>query len=227
MKSLSFLVLFVLLGIIQGCWGDSKKEVSVTGTGTLSISADFIKVFFSVERMCKSAVEAQQNSSKAVEDIIAFLQASNATDLHTRDVILHPVYNFDKQGAPTLEGYVSIFEMSFMGKKEKAGELIDGIVQKGATRINGAILEAQSQVKAAAEMECLSMATSVAMERARVAVVPLGMCIDDVVRIREPQIRWFDSKTEVGGTGNSIVGSTLNIHATVSLDAHFSVHCHN
>jgi len=227
MKPISFFVLFfILLGIIQGCWGDSRK-VSVTGTGIISITADSMEVFFSVERICESALEAQQNSSKAAEDIIDFLQHSNVTDLHTRDVILHPVYSYDKKSTPTLEGYLSRYEMSFIGPKEKAGELMDGIVSKGATRIHGARLEAHPRVKAMAEMECLSVAASTAVDRARAAVSSLGMCIEEVVRIREPQVVWVDSKTEFHGTRSPIVGSTLNIHATVSLDAHFSHHCHD
>lgn len=124
-------------------------SISVTGDGEATAIPDVGQFSFSVAADAPTAAEAQEKSGTKINDILAYLkeQGVEEKDVKTRDYYLNPRYKYESTGClggwcPPGEQIADGFDVSQtvevkVRDTSKAGALIAGVGEKGATNMSG------------------------------------------------------------------------------------------
>lgn len=166
-------------------------NISVTGEGEVAAVPNVGQFSFSVMAEGATAGEAQAMSGTKINDIIAYLkeQGVEEKDIKTRDYYLNPRYRYEERACtfnsycPPGEQIEDGFDVSQsievkVRDTAKAGALVAGVGEKGATNISGLnfIVDDLSVVKA----EARSKAVADAKAKAEKLAEDLGV---DIVRM--------------------------------------------
>ena len=124
-------------------------NISVNGEGEATAIPDVGQFSFTVAADAGTAAEAQELSGTKVNDILAYLkeQGIEEKDVKTRDYNLNPRYRYENTGCmggwcPPGEQIADGFDVSQTVEVKvrdtaKAGSLIAGVGEKGATNMSG------------------------------------------------------------------------------------------
>ena len=151
---LSLLALFLLAKTIAEVkeWPYIGKDVPTQSTITVSGKGEVLEIpdiatfSFGVTEESFDVAKAQEDSAKAVNAIISFLEENGVEkrDIKTSGYNIYPRYEYEKYGYPvppgkqTLGAYVVTQSISVKVRKiAEAGKLISGIGERGATEISG------------------------------------------------------------------------------------------
>lgn len=123
-----------------------------------------------------TAVAAMRQNAAEMSKVIARLKALgvDAKDIQTSGISLNPRYNYDRQNnnLPEFLGYDASNQVTVtLRKLDKVGEVLDSLVEAGATNLNGPnfTLEDDAAAKALARKTAFARAQSQAGEYAAMA----------------------------------------------------------
>lgn len=146
-------------------------NISVTGEGEVTAIPDVGQFSFSVMAEGKTASEAQEASGTKINDIIAYLkeQGVEEKDIKTSGYYLSPRYRYEERVCtfgsycPPGEQVQDGFDVSQtidvkVRDTAKAGALIAGVGEKGATNLSGLnfIVDDTAEVKAEARTKAVA-----------------------------------------------------------------------
>jgi uncharacterized protein len=164
-------------------------SITVDGKGEVFATPDVATFTFSVMSKEDDAVAAQENSSKIMDGIVAYLEEKGVDkkDIKTTSYYMNPRYEYPQvapctqwscppQGEPTIVGYEVNQSVDVKVRKtEDAGMLIAGVGEKGASNVGGlsfTIDDEESLMEEAREL-----AISDAKEKAEALAKKLGVRI--------------------------------------------------
>ncbi|WP_439883435.1 SIMPL domain-containing protein [Pontibacter sp. MBLB2868] len=114
--------------------------VNVTGVGEVKVKPTEVVVNLGVETREKTLEAARTETDKKAAAIINYLkkQGVDARDIQTSYVTLRPVYSGGEYGKTSPDFYMAMKTMTVVVKKlNKYDEIISGLYQVGANRIDG------------------------------------------------------------------------------------------
>ncbi|NJL89243.1 MAG: SIMPL domain-containing protein [Coleofasciculaceae cyanobacterium SM2_1_6] len=159
------------------------RTLSVSGRGVETIAATIARVDLGVEFQGKNASEVQQEVASRSNAVVNLLRTQNVENLQTRGIRLEPVYNYanDRQ---ELIGYRGTNKLSFRVAPDRAGQIVDGAVQAGATRIEGINFTASDAAIDQAQQQALRLATQDAQKQADTVLSSLNLTRREIVNIQ-------------------------------------------
>jgi uncharacterized protein YggE len=171
----------------------SVPTVVTTGEAVLRRAPDRAFVVAAVESRARSPRDAQAQNAKAMASVqqrIADLGIAKEA-VRTTGYNIHQEFDF-VNGKRVPRGYVAYNGVEVrVDALERLGELLDAVVEAGATNISGVRFDLRD--RAGAEREALRQAVADARARAEAAAAGVGRAIDRVLRIddtrREPSPR--------------------------------------
>lgn len=152
-----FLGLFLLVQTVAGFQNLRYIGAGVPATNTINISGhgeavavpDIATFTFSVVSDKTTVADAQADATKKINDITAYLTASgiDKKDIQTTDYSVYPQYEYNQivciaypcpQGKQVLKGY-EVRQTTTVKVRDtaKAGNLLTGVGEKGATEVSG------------------------------------------------------------------------------------------
>lgn len=154
--------------------------VSVSGTGEVLAIPDIGQFSFSVEAKDEEAVTAQELSGTKINDIIAYLkeQGIEEKDIKTQNYNLYPQWRWETEicpagsycpGRQVQDGFLVTQTISVKVREtDKAGALIAGVGERGATNISNLnfTIDDLEMVKAEARAKAIADAKTKAAELA-------------------------------------------------------------
>ena len=153
-----------------------RNVLSVSGHETVRIPATRARLTVMIEGREKTSDAAQKNVAQQSTAVLEFLKRSRVDRLQAGALALNPIYEtkqFRSSGGDGqsigISGYLAQWTAAFEVDAERAGELADGTVQAGATRITSFEFTATEDALAAAQREALKAAALRAKEDARAA----------------------------------------------------------
>lgn len=216
--------------------------ISVTGEGEVLAVPDIGQFSFSVNAEGETASQAQEESGTKINDILAYLkeQGIEDKDIKTQGYNLYPRYRWEEQICPVgtiCRGGEQVqdgFEVSQtvsvkVRDTERAGELITGVGERGATnisRLNFTIddvdaLQAEARAKAIAD----------AQEKAAILTEQLGVRIIGIQyfnensgnysRMYESRAMSMDMASEEAGFGGAempVGEESTNVTVTIGYE---------
>ncbi|MEP0916778.1 SIMPL domain-containing protein [Leptolyngbya sp. DQ-M1] len=159
------------------------RTLTVTGRGFEDIQTTLAQVRLGVEVQGKTANEVQQEVARKSNAVVTFLRSRQVDKLETTGINLSPRYDYTNN-RQTLVGYTGSNNVSFRVPTERAGEIIDEAVKRGASRIDGVSFVASDEAITAAQKQALRKATQEAQAQADAVFSALNLTRKDIVNVQ-------------------------------------------
>ena len=160
--------------------GTEQKTISVSGTGTVSMSPDIGWFTASVVTQAGTAAQAEQQDNDAMSKVISALKNAGIADkdIQTVEFSLSPIYQDSKDPGkmPILVGYslrhsirVTVNDVSALGK------MLDLAISSGANDVSGVSFGLSDAKAQQAESQALDLAVKDANNRAKAIANAMGV----------------------------------------------------
>lgn len=161
----------------------SGPTISVTGAGKRSFPTSIAVIRLGVEANGTTAKEAQAMIAAKSVKLTAFLKAEKVDKLQTTGVSLSNDRNYLVRPSPVV-GYSGSNSVSFEVPVDRAGALLDGAVNNGASTISDVSFTATPEVNDDARKNALADATKAARAEAEVVAAALGRSVGDAKKVK-------------------------------------------
>lgn len=188
----------------------SPAEITVTGEGEVLAKPDIGQFSFAVFAEGEDADEAQSKSAESVNAILAYLEEEGVAekDIKTDNYSLNPKYRYEEQVCPAdsicppgervMDGFaVNQTVMVRVRDLEKAGSLISGVGERGATNVSS--LSFTIDDTDALQAEAREKAVADAKENAKVLADALGVRIVRMNGYQEEEGGYYPREYRLGG----------------------------
>ena len=142
----------------------------------IEVEPDMATISTGVQTDADTAVEALRRNSAEMERLVALIRALGipARDIQTASINLNPRYDYNNRGdqPPRFIGYQASNQVTVkLRDLDRVGEVLDAMVEAGATNINGPqfSIEDDEAAKARARSNALERGRAQAEEYARLA----------------------------------------------------------
>ena len=175
-------------GIVLQPSGSEQKTISVSGTGTISMSPDIGWFTASVVTQAATAAQAEQENNDAMSKVISALKNAGIAekDIQTVEFSLNPIYQDSKDPGkpPTLVGYsmtqsirVTVNDVTAVGK------MLDLAISNGANEMSGIYFGLSDAKTTQAQSQALDLAVKDASDKARTIASAMGVTITGPVSV--------------------------------------------
>lgn len=164
-----------------------EHTISVTGTGTVTLSPDIADLRLGVNVTATSVKAARATAADSMTKVIAALKGLGIADkdIQTSWVSLQPTYDYQAgTNPPHITGYQFSNSISVTIRDlDKVGDAIDGSLAAGATSLDGVTFRVADE--AAAEAQARQSAMTEAKAKAQTLATAAGVSITGVASISE------------------------------------------
>lgn len=179
-----------LLGFASGAQADddkSRRTVTVTASGSVTVEPDRARISSGVTAEGKTAREALTVNSAAMRKVIDELKGAgiDAKDIQTSQFRVEPRYTRPIEGqAPAIDGYTVSNEVQVLVRDlDKVGDIFDRLVTAGANRSAGLNFEV-SKAETLLD-DARKEAVANARRRAELFAAAAGASVGEVLTITE------------------------------------------
>lgn len=183
MKRIFALLIGIALLVSSGAFA---ATLDVTGSGTVMVDADVVKISLGVSLAGEDLAEIQMQMNETVENICSALkeQGVSENDISTNYFYITPEHNHSSfRGADhELTGYSVSNSLSIVTESiDTVGELIDAAFAAGANSFDSIDFSAKDNT--AAQNRALELAVQNAMEKAELIAAASGKQLGEIVLI--------------------------------------------
>jgi hypothetical protein len=203
------------------------KTLTVRGRGIVTIPTTLSQVRLAIEVQGKTPSSTQQDAAKKSSRVVEFLKTQQVSKLKTTGITLNPVYTYPNNARPQITGYTASNSVSFEVPNERAGKILDGAVQAGATRIDSVSFVAGDRAIANAQLQALKEATQDAQRQGDAVLSSLNLRRKEIIGIQIDSTsnpvpipmaaEAFDRKVAAAPT-TPVLGGEQQVEAAVTLD---------
>lgn len=178
--ALSLMLALALPGMAE----NADRKLTVSGSATVSIDADYATIEIGATTRGKSAIEAQKENDRIMQDVIAAVTALEikAEDIRTSMFSIYTDQGYDQQLPP----YVVSNTISITIKDiSKVSQVIDAASSKGANNVYSLFFQAGKNPEAT--RQAITLAVQDAQEKAAMLAEAAGITLGDIIEINLPQ----------------------------------------
>lgn len=199
--------------------------ITVTGSATVSLKADYAQVTVGVRTEAKTVEEASQQNSAAIHAVIAALKDAGVAeeDITTSNYSVSAVYDYSSfTSEQRLTGYAVSNQLTVIIRDmEHIGATLDKATAAGANSIYN--IEFLSTLSAEAQDEATVYAVQDAIRKAELLAKAAGLELGGITSIQESTSGWYtvarsyDSKLGAAETSNFILPDEASVSASVTM----------
>ena len=158
-----------------------EQYLTVTGSGTVIIMSEFVKVQAVVEKFATKAKRAQDGTSETVGAILQILrggqQGVTVSNITVTGASLEPFYNITSDTSQLL-GFFSRSVVAYTVDVDNAGDSLDQLIEAGVTRIDSVSSAPREELVRQAYSSALWKAIQDAKNQAALMARALEICLD-------------------------------------------------
>jgi len=176
-------ILFVLMIALLLSGMAFAATMDVSGTGTVMVEADIVKISLGVSLIGRDLAETQQQMNQTVENVCNALMAQGVAekDISTNYFYISPQYDYSGE-VSQITGYSVNNSLSVvMESIDAVGTLIDAAFAAGANSFDSIEFSAKDDTEA--QNRALELAVQNAMEKAKVIAAASGKQLGEIVLI--------------------------------------------
>lgn len=165
--------------------GSQVNTINISGEGKVFAKPDIGQVSLSVVESAKTVDAAQSAATKAMNDVVKFLQSSGVAekDIKTTEYSINPLYDYP-DGRRVDRGYEVRQGLTVKIRTlEDAGKIVSGAAERGANQIGG--ISFTTEDPTLLKEEARRKAIEDARAKAKVLARDLGIRLGDVVSFNE------------------------------------------
>ncbi|MGD1851233.1 MAG: SIMPL domain-containing protein [Cyanophyceae cyanobacterium] len=201
----------------------SERVISVGGRGSVAIPSTQAVITLGIEVQGREAAATQAQLAAQSNRLVDWLNQQPIENLQTQSISLSPRYDRNSK----LIGYAARTILTLRTAIDDSGNIIDGAVTNGATRVNNIALTAAPAELQKARQEALVLASQSAQAEAGVVLESLGLSRREIIGIQIQGAPTFqfstrgDSTMEAGAPAIAIVGGEQTVSAFVTLQIRY------
>lgn len=162
-----------------------KTVVQVIGNSQKEVIPDMARITFSINSVNANLEKAKNGNTQIANQVFANLKEQGVTEeqIKTNTYQVNPVYNYEKDKLPKLEGYRVTNSLQILTSIEKVGILVNEITSAGANEINSIRFETANE--ADSKNQALRDAVEDALKKAEVIATALNKRVANVTVVNE------------------------------------------
>jgi uncharacterized protein YggE len=217
----------VLLGIGESN-GQQGNTISLSGTGTVTVTPDQVQVRLGVETRASTASEAQQMNAEKMSNVIETLKEAGVPEekIKTSGFSLTPVTaKTEEPWRSDLEyevvGYICSNNVVFtVDEISTAGDIIDLAVTAGANTVQGVYFTVSDEKAAELQNQATQMAVKDAEAKAKLIAETAGVTIVGPTSLSiggfyMPEYRAYDAVASAPASNTPILPGQIDVSVTV------------
>jgi uncharacterized protein YggE len=207
-----------------------KTVVQVTGTSQKEVTPDVARITFSINSVNANLEKAKNDNTQIANRVFANLKEQGVTkeQIKTNTYQVDPIYNYEKDKLPKLEGYRVTNSLEIRTSIDQVGILVNELTSAGANEINSIRFEAANE--ADSKNEALKDAVADALKKAEVIAAALNKRVANVTLVNESGVfyhpimmesRMLKNASMDAGAPNIPAGKVTvgaNVQVTVELE---------
>ena len=202
----------------------SGATITVTGSASVTLKADYARISVGVSTSAKTVEEATQQNSNTIFAVIEALKTAGVQedDIATSNYSVHAEYDYSSFGGQKLTGYNVTNQLTVIIRDmEHIGATLDKATAAGANNIYN--IEFLSTQADAAQDEATAYAVQDAMRRAKLLADAADLTLGGIVSISDSSSGWvvstrsYASKLDMAVAGNSILPDDTSVSASVTI----------
>lgn len=202
-----------------------EHTITVTGTGTISITPDTADVRLGIQVQKPTVEQARSTAAAAMTKVVAALEKDGIAerDITTAVLALSPTYDYSSSGSPPkITGYQFANEVTVTVRKlDRLGATIDDAIAAGATTLDGVTFRLADPTPV--ERQARSSAMTDAKASADALAASAGVTIVGVSQITEtsspsPTIQTYSGdKAALAAPSTPVLAGTTTVTVSVTV----------
>jgi uncharacterized protein YggE len=226
LKKITLLLAMCLLLAVPVFANEAPKTVvQVTGNSQKEVIPDVARITFSINSVNANLEKAKNDNTQIANRVFANLKEQGVTEeqIKTSTYQVDPIYNYEKEKLPKLEGYRVTNRLEISTSIEQVGILVDEITSAGANEINSIRFETANETDS--KNEAVRDAVEDALKKAEVIATALNKRVANVTLVNESGVfyhpvmmetRMLKAASMDGGAPNIPAGK-VTVGATVQV----------
>ena len=228
------IVLLLAMGLLLAVpvWANEapKTVVQVSGSSQKEVTPDVARITLSINSVNANLEKGKRENTELVNRVFASLyeQGVTAEDIKTSTYQVDPIYNYEKEKLPKLEGYRVTNSLEIRTSIDKVGILVNEVTTAGANEVSSIRFEIANETDS--KNEALKDAVADALRKAEVIGNALNKKIARVTLVNESGVsyhpvmmesRLLKAVTMDGAVPNISAGKVTigaNVQVTVELE---------
>ncbi len=226
MKKLLALILILALLLPAFALAEAAPgaTITVTGSASVTLKADYAQVTVGVSTKAPTVEEASEKNTAAIHAVIAALMEAGVLedDIATSNYSVGAEYDYSSFGGQTLTGYNVSNQLNVIIRDmEHIGATLDKATAAGANTIYN--IQFLSTKADAAQDEATAYAVQDAMRRAELLANAAGLQLGSIVSISDSVAgysvvtRSYKSNLMMDATSNAILPDDASVSASVTI----------
>lgn len=227
-KIILLLVISLLVAVPVFANEAPKTVIQVTGSSQKEATPDVARISFSINSVNANLEKAKNDNTQIANQVFANLRTQGITkeQIKTNTYQVDPIYNYEKDKLPKLEGYRVTNSLEIRTSIDQVGILVNELTSAGANEINSIRFETANETES--KNEALKEAVQDALKKAQVIADALNKRVVNVTLVNESGIsyhpienRMYKAVSMDGAAPNIPSGKVTigaNVQVTVELE---------
>ena len=169
--------------------GELRNTISVSGTGTITVSPDEAEVYIRIVTESSNAKAAQDENADITAAVRNALKNKGVSedDMETSNYYLQPKTSWDREtGESEIYGYKATHQLKITTDDIKnTGKLVDAAVGAGANGLDNVNFKLSDELRAEAYTDALEEASETAADKAEAIADSLTVDLGEIITISE------------------------------------------
>jgi uncharacterized protein YggE len=186
LRKVAILVVMGCLLVVPAFANEAAKTlIQVTGNSQKEVTPDVARITISINSVNANLEKAKAENTQSNNRVLAALNDQGVTNeqIKTNTYLIEPIYTYEKDRLPKLEGYRITNSLEIRTSIEKVGILVNKVTNAGANEINTIRFELANETDS--KNEALKDAVEDAMKKAEVIATALNKRIVNVTLVNE------------------------------------------
>lgn len=184
------MAMMVLLAVPAFASEAPKTVVQVSGSSQKEVMPDIAVINLSINSVNANLEKAKNENAQIVNRVFGSLNAQGVPDekIKTSTYQVDPIYNYEKDRLPKLEGYRITNSLEIRTSIDKVGILINELTSAGANEINSIRFEMENERDS--KNEALKDAVADALKKGEVIATALNKKVARVTLVNESGVSY-------------------------------------
>lgn len=167
-----------------------RTVVQVSGNSQKEIAPDVARINISINSVNANLENAKNENTLIVNRVLRNLNDQGVTNeqIKTNTYQVDPIYNYEKDRLPKLEGYRVTNSLEIRTSIEKVGILVNEVTNAGANEINSIRFETENETDS--KNEALQDAVADALKKAEVIAAALNKRVARITLVNESGVSY-------------------------------------
>jgi uncharacterized protein YggE len=179
----------LVIALIVGCVPSSdQRTINTNGQANIAVEPDLAVVYVAIETLEDTAQASKDENSRITDAVYAGLYSINIPkeEVESQNYNIYEEFDWIRDGQRESRGFRTSHTLKITTEEfDDVGEIIDAVINAGATRINYINFELSDEKQSEYKKQALAQASKDAREKAEAIAEGLGAKLGDIISVSD------------------------------------------